>query len=282
MHAPSIFASLLAVALTACSNPSPDGGTPPGELPAAGPPAAATVPAVTAGQDALASALGRYHWQLQRASDVHGTPLAALTVSGQPPPQLDFAAGQVAVSNTCNRMSGRYTLDAGTLQLDRLASTRMACAGNARTAQERAVAALLPGRFAATLDADAETPTLTLQRNDGTTLRFAGALTDEARYGAGDTRFLEVAADTQACSHPLIPDTQCLQVRELHYDAQGIRRGEPGPWQAFYNEIDGYTHETGTRNVLRVRHYLRQDVPADASRDRYVLDLVVESEHAGR
>ena len=37
-------------------------------------------------------------------------------------------------------------------------------------------------------------------------------------------------------------------------------------------------HTPGVRNVLRIDRYQRQNVPADASRYLYVLDLVVESE----
>ena len=44
-----------------------------------------------------------------------------------------------------------------------------------------------------------------------------------ARYGdSGERLFLEVAAQTKPCSHPLIPDMLCLQVRELKYDDKGL------------------------------------------------------------
>src|SRR3546814_10465128 len=78
------------------------------------------------------------------------------------------------------------------------------------------------------------------------------------------------------CSHPLIPNQQCLKVREIQYDAHGLKTGH-GDWQAFYSDIQGYTHQPGVRNVLRIRRYERQPVPADASRYAYVLDMVVES-----
>ena len=87
-----------------------------------------------------------------------------------------------------------------------------------------------------------------------------------------------MAAQAAACNHPLIPDMQCLQVRELKYDDKGLKAGDPGPFGHFYAPIEGYTHEPGVRNVLRLQRYTRKNVPADASKYAYVLDIVVESE----
>ena len=87
-------------------------------------------------------------------------------------------------------------------------------------------------------------------------LSFAGEPTAETRYGGpGETVFLEVAAQSEPCSHPLIADMQCLQVRELKYDDKGIKTGTVGSFVNFYQDIEGYTHEPGIRNVLRVKRY---------------------------
>ena len=82
--------------------------------------------------------------------------------------------------------------------------------------------------------------------------------------------------------HPLIQDMQCLQVRELRYDAQGRKSGDTGEFLHFYDSIEGYTHQPGVRNVLRLQRYTRQNVPADASKYAYVLDMVVESANEER
>jgi hypothetical protein len=72
---------------------------------------------------------------------------------------------------------------------------------------------------------------------------------------------------------------QCLRVREIRFDAQGLRIEPPGEWYDFHGRIEGYTHHSGVRNVLRIDRYTRpQPVPADASAFVYMLDLVVESE----
>ena len=90
--------------------------------------------------------------------------------------------------------------------------------------------------------------------------------------------FLEVAPNTTPCPHPLIPDKSCLLVRERHYDAHGLRSGQPGPWQPLQQDIEGYVHQPGTRNVLRVKRYALKQPPADAPSSALVLDMVVESE----
>ena len=53
--------------------------------------------------------------------------------------------------------------------------------------------------------------------------------------------------------------------------------GDPGPFGNFYATIEGYTHEPGVRNVLRVDRYEIKDPPADAPSQAFVLDMVVES-----
>ncbi|MES1154129.1 MAG: DUF4377 domain-containing protein, partial [Rhodanobacter sp.] len=50
------------------------------------------------------------------------------------------------------------------------------------------------------------------------------------------------------------------------------------PWQPLQQDIEGYVHEPGVRNVLRVKRYPLQRPPADAPSSAYVLDMVVESE----
>ena len=74
---------------------------------------------------------------------------------------------------------------------------------------------------------------------------------------------------------------QCLQVRELKYDDKGLKVGTPGAFGNFYDRIEGYSHEPGIRNVLRVDRYTIKNPTADASKYAYVLDLVVESANEG-
>ncbi len=265
---------LLPLALAACgkpAEPAPD-ASPAAQTPAA---EAAAPAATTADTEAL---LGGHHWRLVEASDAAGARIEALFVRPDAPLQLDFAEGRLGVGNACNRHSGGYTLEEGRMSVGRLASTMMACADPKLAALDAAIGTRLEGTLALATDSG-DTPRLTLTTAAGDRLVFAGQPTAATRYGTAPERvFLDVAADTRPCSHPLIPDKQCLQVREVRYDDNGVRVGEPGAWENFYEDIEGYAHEPGVRNVLRIDRYTRTQVPADASRYAYVLDMVVESE----
>jgi heat shock protein HslJ len=260
---------MLPLALAACAK------TPQGE-PAT--PPAAVAPTATQAAPADTTALSAYHWRLNDAKDASGKRIEALFVSAAKPLQLDFADGRISVSNTCNHMGGAYSIAGDKLKFDRLASTLMACTDSKLMALDQEIGKRLEGESTFALQ-PGDAPTLTLTGGNGDVLTFKGDPSAETRYGGpGETAFLEVAAQTKPCSHPLIPNKQCLQVREIKYDDNGIKTGTDGEFQNFYEGIEGYAHEAGVRNVLRVKRYKRDPVPADASSLVYVLDMVVESE----
>ncbi len=257
----------LPLALAACAKP-PQGE--PATPPAATAPVSGT-PAVVAD----ASALSAHHWRLTEAKSAQGQRIEALFAQAATPLQLDFAEGRVNISNTCNRMGGGYSVAGEQLTFERLASTMMACADPKLMALDQEAAKRLEGSVAFTHVDD----TLTLATASGDVLVFQGEPTAETRYGGkGETVFLEIASQAKPCSHPLIPDQQCLQVRELKYDDKGIKTGTEGAFENFYGSIGGYTHEAGVRNVLRVKRYTISNPPADGSALAYELDMVVESE----
>ncbi|WP_426700964.1 DUF4377 domain-containing protein [Rhodanobacter sp. Col0626] len=227
-----------------------------------------------------AATLAGHHWQLHDAVDSSNHRLDALFGTSDKPLQLDFDAGRVNVSNACNRISGSYRIIDGHLVTAQLLQTMMACADRTLMQRQSTIKAVLRAKPTVILSAGSDaTPLLTLAADSGQTLIFAGKATAETRYGGpGETVFLEVAAQTTPCNHPLIPDKSCLRVRERHYDAQGLSSGQPGPWQTLPQDIEGYVHQAGTRNVLRVKRYTVKQPPADGSSTAYVLDMVVESE----
>ena len=266
----------LPLLLTACPNPGTD--APVAAVPATPATAAAAMPAA---EDANAD-LGRYHWRLRDATDANGQRIDALFVRAELPLQVDFTEGRLSVGNACNRMGGSYTLAGGTLTVASMASTMMACADPKLMALDGEIGKRLEGALKLSLAAG-DTPTLTLVTAAGDTLVFAGEPTAETRYGGpGERIFLEVAAQTKPCSHPLLPDKQCLQVREVNFDDQGLKTGTPGEFANFYDEIEGFTHEDGMCNVLRVNRYTIANPPADASKYAYVQDMVVESDATGK
>lgn len=228
-----------------------------------------------------ASTLSAYHWQLRQALDASNTASTGWAVPNHQAVQIDFSNGRLAVSQLCNAMSASYSIDGPKMEVSRPMATMMACANPALMALESRVGARLPEiqRWAVQPPARASAaPQLTLIFSDGGRWLLDGTPTNETRYGgAGEKMFLEVAPERVACSHPLMPDSKCLKVRSLSYNEQGLKQSV-GPWENFYSDIQGYTHEEGVRNVLRLKRYTRANPPADASKFVYVLDMTVETE----
>ena len=262
---------MLPLALAACTKPAQDATPAATAEPAAT--AAVEPPAVDAG-----ATLPGYHWQLTDAKGADGKRIDALFVRADSPVQLAFADGRVSVSNTCNRMSGGYTLEADKLTFTPMASTMMACPDPALMALDQEVGKRLEGTSTFAVQ-PGPAPVLTLTSATGDVLTFTGEPTAETRFGsAGERVFLEIAPQPEACNHPLIKDMKCLQVREIKFDDNGIRTGTPGEFQPLYQDIEGFAHEAGVRNVVRVNRFTIANPPADGSSVAYVLDMVVESE----
>lgn len=235
--------------------------------------------ATPSGRTSASVALKDYHWDLARATDPSGRAIAVLQPAGKAPLRLDFVQNRIAVSGGCNRIGGSYRKAGAELQVGPLMQTEMACVDRSLMDLDAAIAARLQGTLQTQLHAG-DPPQLELRAANGDTLTFIGAPTPQTRYGsAGTTLFFEVAPQRAPCSHPLIPNMQCLQVRERSYAANGTLASQ-GEWQPLYQEIEGYTHTPGTRNVLRVKKFTVNNPPADTSSVAYVLDMVVESEIA--
>ncbi len=252
--------------------------------------AASQVPARNAGAD-TATLVG-YHWQLREARDAQGRsqpgwilPAVPAAAGSSPVPralQLNFDSERVAVARLCNALSASYRLQGSALQVGPVRGTLMACPDAAAMALEQKVGQRLPQASGWSIvppaSGTAGTPVLTLTFADGGQWLLDGTPTDATRYGsAGERMFIEVAPERVSCSHPLIPQYQCLQVRSVEYDANGLKT-RVGAWENWYGDIQGYTHQPGVRNVLRIQRYKAKDVPADASAYVYVLDMTVESE----
>ena len=261
---------MLPLALAACTHPTQESASPA--------PASTTAANTAATAQIDTTMLVGHHWRLSSAVTASGQRIDALFPSAEKPLQLDFTDGRLGVSGGCNRMGGAYVIEKGKLNAGTLTQTQMACEPKLMQA-DQAIGTALEAKPDISIEGGA-TPTLTLRTagSDGQVLTFTGEPTAQTRYGGtGETVFLEVAAETKPCNHPLIPDKRCLQVRELQYDAQGLKTAT-GEWQNFYQGIEGYSHEAGIRNVLRTKRFKRNPAPADASSVVYVLDMVVESE----
>lgn len=224
---------------------------------------------------AVARSLQSNLWTLQSGSEAAGTPIDGLIVPGQSF-QMRFQGANVSIQGGCNIMNGSWRLSPqGQLMIGRLAATMRACEAPLMKA-DSTLAAVLAQHLNVELQSG-EKPNLRLVSPTQQTLVFSGQPTPESLYGKATRIFLEVAPQTVECVSGVMRG-QCLRVRERRFDAQGLRIEPPGEWRIFHGSIDGYTHTPGVRNVLRINRYTRTQVPADASRYIYVLDLVVESE----
>lgn len=279
---------LLPLALAACSPASPPGQPPAPTATAPAPGTAAAGSAAATGATSVAAprtmadaaaVLGRYHWRLITATDADGQRIDALFANADKPLQLDFQDGHLGVSHTCNRMRGSYRGTHAKMTVGPLTQTMKACPDTRLMALDKAVGKVFQGSLDMTLQSDTDTPELTLVDARGDRLVFAGHPTAQTRYGSkGTTVFMEVAAQTVPCDHPPGQATQCLKVRERHFDANGLKVGKPGPWHPLQQPIEGYTHRPGVRNVLRLKRFERAAAPAGTASTAYVLDMVVESE----
>lgn len=223
--------------------------------------------------------LKKYHWQLQTATDAKQQTLSAFYAGEtKPKAQLDFHKESLFnIYGSCNRMGGTYQIDAKNIQSGNLRSTMMAC-DSKRAEQDRALAGFFEQQnMHYHIDQQASSPILTLQNQQGQILRFQGKATAKTQYGSeGETIFLKVSHQTKTC-HDGNRSMQCLQVKEVRYDQQGLQTYIAPNWSLFYSPIEGYTHRPNTENILRVQRYDVQNPPADSSKYAYVLDLIVMS-----
>ena len=229
----------------------------------------------------LLQVLQAHQWSLTAAADSQAQTIATLFPADAPPFLFTFSvsppASMLNFKGGCNNFGGSFQLnDRGELVTGPMRSTMMACQPPLMQA-DTALAALVaqPLQLSITWGAP---PQLQLRTPSNEILTLSGQVTPEALYGPATRIFLEVGAQQLPCRNPRNGQTTCLQVREISFDEQGLRSAAPGPWQPFYDDIDGYTHTTGQRNVLRVKRFDRQGTTEDGAAAVYVLDLIVETE----
>ncbi len=265
MHPPHRVA--LAAALLSLAGCSQD--SPPETTAAPADTASAALPvAMELGPTLLA-----YHWRLESAADSAGQAIAALFPGPENRLGLEFAGGRLGVTGGCNRIGAGFQLvEVSKLQLGPATSTMMGCPPPLAAADE-AIASFLSGTLQAELQGDADAPVLRLSAVDGRVLDFKGTPTPETRFGGPGTRvFLEVS--TQPCEPPADAATTCLRVRNLHFDEQGLRSGEPGEWRALPGGIESYTPSPGQQQVVRVKRF---ETAGSEPTEHFVFDMVVES-----
>ena len=224
--------------------------------------------------------LQAYHWTLSRVVAGDQTAASVPITGDHKPLVLDFSSQRVSVGGLCNQLNGSYTVEGERISISSMAGTLKACTDSQLMSYERDVGQQLPTVTHWQLDSNAASPALVLTFADNSQWQMRGEPTAAILYGSEPERvFLEVAPQRVACSHPLMPNYQCLHVRDVTYDDRGLKVGT-GDWGYYYDEIQGYEHQAGVRQVLRINRYTRSNPPADASSKVDILDMVVETETA--
>ena len=234
-------------------------------------------PGERSAEQSLTDMLQDHRWSLLNATDATNRRIDALFPDPERAFQFSFAESRLHAEGGCNGVRGGFRVDAaGKLEVTGMMSTRMACPEPLMQAD--ATLSRLLAEPLELVPVGGAQPTLVMLTADGEALMLQGELTPEARFGPPTTLFLEVAEQTVACEGSPRGDGTCLQVRERIFDEQGLPVGTPSEWQAFRADIQGYTHEPGIRNVLRVKRFQPTATPGMPAEPVYVLDLVVQSE----
>ncbi|MFC3902712.1 META domain-containing protein [Acinetobacter marinus] len=189
---------------------------------------------------------------------------------------LRFQDGRVAIDAGCNGMGTDVQIDDQIIKAGNVISTMKACAPEIMK-QEQMAGKLFANRDVPyDLDlANLNKPVLILTTTEGQKLRFTSQPTAETKYqGQAEIQFLEIAPETKQCSG--VGVMQCMQVREIKY--QDGKKIAVGDWSNFYGQIEGYQHQDGIRNIVRVKRFTLKNPAADQSKYAYVHDLTVEAE----
>ncbi len=217
--------------------------------------------------------LHQYHWQLVEATNSQGQWIDDLLVRADQPLTLDFDASSVNVSNSCNRLGASYQIDPqGQLVVSAIRQTMMACLDPTLHQLDHAISSRLQGTLSLTIQTQPnDPPRLVLKTNTGDLLSFTGNPTAETRFGSvGKIVFLEVAPQSVPCDSP---SKTCLSVREVKYDANGLKTGQSDTWQPLAQGVEDFRFEEGVRSIIRVKQF-----GVKRSTNTYILDMIVESE----
>ncbi|MGO2996651.1 MAG: META domain-containing protein [Moraxellaceae bacterium] len=233
-------------------------------------------------KEKLMNTLSRHRWTLVRAMDANEQPISELTdIDGQG--TLVFNPETLIYSVGCNTISAAYQLQGHTLSIEEGMSTKISCSD--LDMAENTLNTLMLGSSELKME-QGDSPVLTQFTNDNVTLVWNGRLTSQAKYNSkGETVFWAVNAKKVDCEAN--GEQQCLQVRPVTYNDQGIKVRE-GKWRAFAGEIDGYQHDGMHEEVLRLQRYrletnelIESDETTENDNDdekyAYVLDAVIES-----
>ena len=235
-----------------------------------------SVEAATTPEQQLMENIANYRWTLTSARNDKGQPITELmTIKDQVTLNFSQYEGQHTLSYSvgCNMMSANYELKGFSLTTDDSMSTKMSCQDLNQA--EDILNDIMEGDSQISI-ASGDTPTLTQVTDDAETLVWTGRMTPQAKYGSkGETLFWSVNAQTKPCADDR--SQQCLQIKPVTYDEQGIKVSE-GKVVEFSGTIEGYQHSDTNDEVLRLQRYaINSGDASDKTSHAYVFDAVIES-----
>ena len=259
--------ALLMLALTGCqtvnTNPSaPSERVPYVQLP------------IFIGSTPTTNSLQSYDWQLNNINSTdpitwNGSYLQ--TQNGKI--TLNFNQNHITYNVGCNQLSNQYSLSKNTMQpIGTGISTLMGC--GELQAREQWLAKQMQSPSELQIMETQVDAVLSQTTADGSWLQWVGKLKPEVKYGKGETVFLEVKPKWQYCDN--VTDKKCLEVRDINYDAQGLKTAV-GQWYLLDAPIMGYRHDESAQRVLRLTRYRTPPTDTKGYGNLYKLDSVIET-----
>lgn len=225
------------------------------------------------------NALQSYDWKLNNATSKDPITWGNSYLQAQKDKvTLNFNQNHMNYSVGCNQLSSQYSLSKNILQpVGTGVSTLMDC-GELQAAEQW---------LAKQLQSPSELQIMETQVNailsqttaDGSWLQWVGKLKPEVKYGKGTTVFLEVKPKWQYCDN--VTDRKCLEVRDIHYDAQGLKTAV-GKWYLLDAPIMGYRHDESAQRVLRLSRYRTPPTDTKGYGSLYVLNSVIETKNMAK
>ncbi|STY82212.1 META domain [Moraxella veridica] len=228
-------------------------------------------------QTATDELLKAYNWTLVSA-EVQGAPIHSYEKI------IEDRAGSLIFSNRgayftvgCNHNFQNYQLSEGRLSVSQRVSTLMACHSssddlpNLAQIESKLAQDLNDSTLKIKTNPDDYTATLLLQKG-AQVLSWQGDMKPEVRFGEPVLLFWEIEPEKINCVDESGKERQCLKVRNVTYNEQGIKTGS-GAWRTFYGEIHGYEYQPNLRQIVRLNAY---NNPKSKENPYYIYDRSVE------
>ena len=226
------------------------------------------------GSTPTTNSLQSYDWQLNNINSTdpitwNGSYLQ--TQNGKV--TLNFNQNHITYNVGCNQLSNQYSLSKNTMQpIGTGISTLMGC--GELQAREQWLAKQMQSPSELQIMETQVDAVLSQTTADGSWLQWVGKLKPEVKYGKGETVFLEVKPKWQYCDN--VTDRKCLEVRDIHYDTQGLKTAV-GQWHLLDAPIINYRHDESAQRVLRLTRYRTPPTDTKGYGNLYQLDSVIET-----